>query len=165
MRGVKVARINLSAVALGWIVAVAAGVLIAPAVRFLYGLVVELAAGRGEITSAAAAISVLSGFVAYLIGGYAAGRLSGGSGGLNGALTAVFGVIFGVIAAAILSAFGLVFSGGVALPPSAFGVYGAALIVGFFLFLVNLFGGYVGGKVGEPAVFAGDSSGGEKRGG
>ena len=143
----------------------AAGVLIAPAVRLLYGLVVELSAARGEITSAAAAISVFSGFVAYLLGGYAAGRLSGNSGGLNGALTAVFGVFAGLIVAVILSAFGLVFSGGVALPPSAFGFYGAALIVGFFLFLVNLFGGYVGGKVGEPAVFEGDSSGGKKRGG
>lgn len=152
-------KISWSAVALGWIVAVVAGVLIAPAVRLLYGLVVELGAARGELTSAAAAISVLSGFVAYLLGGYAAGRLSGGSGGLNGALTAVFGVIFGLIVAAILSVFGLVFSGGVALPPTAFGVYGAALIVGFFLFLVNLFGGYVGGKVGEPATLEDDSPG------
>ena len=53
-------RVCWSAVALGWIVAVAAGVLIAPAVRFLYGLVVELSAARGDLTSAAAAISVLT---------------------------------------------------------------------------------------------------------
>lgn len=147
--------LHWGAVALGWLVAVIAGIILTPVLRFLYELVIELSVERGELTTAAAAISVLSGFLAYLIGGYVAGKLSGGSGGLNGAMTAVFGGIVGLILAVLLSVFGLVFAEGVALPPSAFGVAGVALILGFVFFLINLFGGYVGGKLGEPAGSAG----------
>ena len=42
-------------------------------------------------------------------------------------------------------------TGAVALPPVGFGMAGAALIAGLVLFLVNLFGGYIGGKLGEPS--------------
>lgn len=155
----KGGRIRWRAVAWGWLVAVFAGILITPALRFLYDLVVELSAGRGELTSGAAAISALAGFVAYLLGGYVAGRLSRVSGGFNGAMTAVFGVITGLLVAIVLSTFGLIFVEGVALPPSAFGLAAGALVIGSVLFAVNLFGGYVGGKLGEPAAPAGGLSG------
>lgn len=151
MEAEKSRSIRWRAIALGWLVAVTVGVLITPALRFLYDLIVELSAERGEPTSAAAAIAVLAGFVAYLFGGYVAARLSDGYGGLNGAMTAVFGVIVGLVVAVILSAFGLVFAEGVALPPSTFGLAAGALAIGSVLFVVNLFGGYVGGKLGEPA--------------
>src|SRR3712207_7429711 len=44
----------------------------------------------------------------------------------------------------------LVLTGAVALPPVSFGMAGVALIAGVVLFLVNLVGGYIGGKLGEP---------------
>ncbi len=60
-----------------------------------------------------------------------------------------------------LTLFGLVFAKGVAappvgfgfadvVPPASFGFAGTALVAGLILFLVNLFGGFVGGKLGEP---------------
>ncbi len=80
-----------------------------------------------------------------------AARLAGYSGGLNGAMTAVFGVVLGVILAVILAVFGLIFVEGVAMPPANFGFARGALLAGLTLFLVNVFGGFVGGKLGEPS--------------
>lgn len=144
-------RVHWGAAALGWLVAVAAGVLITPLLRLLYGLAIEPPIERGEFTTAVVAFSLLSGFLAYLLGGYIAARLAGRSGGLNGAMTAVFGILFGVFLAALLSTFGLVFAEGVTLPPAAFGMARTALVAGLVLFAFNLFGGYVGGKLGEPS--------------
>ncbi len=143
-------KIHWGAAALGWIVASAAGVLLSPLFRFLYGLTPEPPAERGEFTATIVAISFVSGFVAYLLGGYVAGRIAGASGGLNGAMTAVFGLLVGLVLALILGAFGVLFSEGVAMPPAGFGLAGAALLASLALFLVNLMGGYVGGKLGEP---------------
>ena len=139
------------AVGLGWVIAALAGVVISAVVRLSYGLFAEPPVGRGELTAAVVVISLVSGFLAYLIGGYAAAKLAGHSGGKHGALTAVFGLIVGIVLAAILSLLGVLFAGGVAAPPVVFGFAGAALLAGLILFLANLFGGYVGGKVGEPA--------------
>ena len=142
--------IRWGAVALGWIVASAAGVLLSPAFRFLYGTVAGPPAERGEFTATIVAISLVSGFVAYLLGGYVAGRIAGASGGGNGAMTAVIGLAVGLVLTAVLAVFGVLFSEGVTVPPAGFGFAGAALLAGLLLFLANLMGGYVGGKLGEP---------------
>ena len=151
MNGSERKGISWGSVALGWAVAVIAGAVISPILRVLYGLVSEPPVERGEFTAAVVVIAVVSGFLGYLIGGYVAARLAGYSGGLNGAMTAVFGVVFGVILAVILAVFGLIFVEGVAMPPANFGLAGGALLAGLILFLVNLFGGFVGGTLGEPS--------------
>jgi hypothetical protein len=120
------------------------------AFRFLYGLIVEPPAERGEFTATIVAVSLVSGFVAYLLGGYVAGRVAGTSGGLNGAMAAVLGLAVGLVLTTVLAAFGVLFSEGVIVPPAGFGFAGAALLAGLLLFLANLMGGYVGGKLGEP---------------
>ncbi len=143
--------VNWGSIALGWLVAVLTGAVVSPLLRALYGLVAEPPAERGEFTAAIIVISLVSGFLAYLVGGFVAARSARYSGGLNGAMTAVFGVIVGVVLAAILTVFGMIFTEGVAIPPVSFGLTGAALLAGLILFLTNLFGGYVGGKLGEPS--------------
>ncbi len=150
MNGSKRRGIRWKSVALGWVVAAFAGAIISPLLRGLYGLVSEPPVERGEFTAAVVVISLVAGFLAYLIGGYVAAKSARYSGGLNGAMTAVFGVILGVILAAILGVFSVVFDEAVALPPVNFGLAGSALLAGLILFLVNLFGGYIGGKLGEP---------------
>jgi hypothetical protein len=142
--------VSWRSVALGWVVAVLVGAVVSPTLRTLYGLVVEPPLERGEFTVTIVVISLVSGFLAYLVGGCVAGRSARYSGGLNGAMTAVFGLILGVILAAILAVFGVIFPEGVAIPPACFGLIGEGLLAGLILFLVNLFGGYVGGKLGEP---------------
>ena len=143
--------IKWGAVALGWVVAVIAGIVFNFLLRIVVGLFVEFPLEPTELTVAVVVISLLSGFLAYLIGGYAAGRSARVSGGLNGAMTAIFGVIVGIILAIILAIFNVVFTGGVALPPVNFGLAGAAVLAGLVLFLVNLLGGYIGGKLGAPS--------------
>ncbi|MDX6380344.1 MAG: hypothetical protein QOI57_1368 [Rubrobacteraceae bacterium] len=135
------------AVALGWVVAVFTGIVISTILRQMYRLLTELPVERGEFTATVVVISSVSGFLSYLIGGYAAAKTARHSGGKHGALTAVFGLIVGII----LSLIGVVFTEGVAVPPAAFGPIGAAWVAGLILFLVNLFGAFVGGKLGEPS--------------
>ncbi len=143
------------AVALGWVVAVIAGIVIGTVARQVYGLLAGPPVEGGELTATVVVISVVSGFLSYLVGGYAAARLARHSGGRHGALTAVFGLIVGVVLAVVLVFFGTVFAEGmaaVAVPPSSFGPIGAAWAAGtLILFLVNLFGGFVGGQLGEPS--------------
>ena len=143
------------AVALGWVVAVLAGVVIGTVARQIYGLIAGPPVEGGELTATVVVISVVSGFLSYLVGGYVAARIARRSGGKHGALTAVFGLIAGTILAIVLVLLGTVFAEGlaaVAVPPSSFGPIGAAWAAGtLILFLVNLFGGFVGGKLGEPS--------------
>ena len=79
-----------------------------------------------------------------------AARAARRSGRKHGALAAFAGLGAGVILALILTPFGAVFAEGVALPPSCFGLEGEAVLAGLALFLSNLFGGIVGGTMGEP---------------
>lgn len=139
------------AVVLGWVIAALAGIVISSIFRLLYGHFAGPPMDRGELTAAAVVVSLVSGFLAYLIGGYAAAKLAGHSGGRHGALTAIFGLVVGIVLAVFLSFLGTLFAEGVALPPVGFGLVGTALLAGLILFLANLFGGYVGGKLGEPA--------------
>lgn len=143
--------VRWGSVALGWLVAAVAGALISLLFSGLYGLVDEPATQAGEITAGFVVISLVSGFLAYLAGGFVAGRSAGYSGGLNGAMTAVFGLILGVVVGVILAVLGVTFAEGVAMPPANFGFTGGVLLASLILFCVNLFGGYVGGKLGEPS--------------
>ena len=74
-------------------------------------------------------------------------------------MSAVLGLIVGIILVIIFTLFGIVFAEGVAVPPANFGVTSVALVSGAVLFLINLFGGYVGGKLGEPFDPAAEYSG------
>ncbi len=143
--------IRWGSVALGWLVAVVVGSLISLVFSGLYSLVDGPPAESGEITAGFVVVSLVSGFLAYLAGGFVAGRSAGYSGGLNGAMTAVFGLVLGLVVATILTVAGVTFAEGVAMPPANFGLAGGVLLAGLVLFLVNLFGGYVGGKLGEPS--------------
>jgi hypothetical protein len=143
--------IRWGSVTLGWLVAVVVGALISLLLSGLYGLVDGLPAGSGELTAGFVVISLVSGFLAYLAGGFVAARSAGYSGGLNGAMTAVFGLILGLVVGAILTVLGVTFAEGVAMPPANFGLASGVLLAGLVLFLVNLFGGFVGGKLGEPS--------------
>jgi hypothetical protein len=138
------------AVLLGWVAAFLAGFAITPLLRALYGLLAEPPVWRGQFDLSIVVVSLLAGFLAYLIGGYVAASQARASGGKNGAMTAVLGLVAGLV----LAASGVVFSAGVALPPAGFGLTGDAMLAGGLLFLANLFGGYVGGKLGEPSPVA-----------
>ena len=151
------------AVALGWAIAVLVATVVNPTLSLLYGLISEPPPiERGELTATVVVISAVSGFLSYLVGGYVAAKVARYSGGKHGALTAVLGLIIGITMAIILALFGLVFAEGFPVPPASFGFadivppasFGfssAALLAGLVLFLVNLFGGFVGGKLGEPS--------------
>jgi hypothetical protein len=154
--------IQRGAVASGWAVATLAATVINPTLRSLYSLFAEPATERGGLAATVIVISMVSGFLSYLVGGYIAAKMSRYSGGKHGALTAVFGLIIGIILAIVLALFGLVFAEGFTvppasfgfadvMPPASFGLAGAALVAGLVLFLVNLFGGFIGGKLGEPS--------------
>jgi hypothetical protein len=143
--------IRWGSIALGWLVAAVVGSLLSLLFSGLYGLLDEASAVDGKITAGFVIVSLISGFLAYLAGGFVAAWSAGYSGGLNGAMTAVFGLILGLVVSAILAVLGVTFAEGVAMPPANFGLAGGVLLAGLVLFLVNLFGGYVGGKLGEPS--------------
>lgn len=146
--------IRWRAVLLGWVAAFLAGFVVTPLLRALYGLLAEPPVWRGQFALSIVVVSLLAGFLAYLVGGYVAASQARGSGGKNGATTAVLGLVLGLLLAGVLAASGVVFSAGVALPPAGFGLTRDALLAGGLLFLANLFGGYVGGKLGEPTPAA-----------
>jgi hypothetical protein len=120
------------------LVAAVVGALISLLFSGLYGLVDDPLAQGGAITAGLVVISLVSGFLAYLAGGFVAGRSAGYSGGLNGAMTAVFGLILGLVVGAILAVLGVTFSQGVAMPPATFGLTGDVVLAGLVLFLANL---------------------------
>jgi hypothetical protein len=135
----------------GWLVAAVTGLVISPLLRSLYGIAAPPPIGRGEFTAGMVIVSLVSGFLAYLAGGYVAARIARRSGGMHGAMTAVFGLAVGIALTFVLTAFGAVFVEGVAAPPVGFGLARQAVMIGGLpLFLINVFGGYVGGKLGEP---------------
>ena len=154
--------VRWEAVASGWAIAVLAATVIDPILVLLYGYFVEPPTERVDLTATVVVISVVSGFLSYLVGGYIAAKMARHSGGKHGALTAVFGLGIGIAMGIVLALSGLVFTKDITtlptdfgladvVPPVSFGLAGPALIAGLILFLVNLFGGYVGGKLGEPS--------------
>ena len=150
------------AVASGWAITVLAATTIKPILWLLYGVFADPPIEREKLTATVVVLAVVSGFLSYLAGGYVAARMARYSGGKHGALTAAFGLFIGIILTIVLSLFGLIFAKGLAVPPASFGLAdvvppasfglaGPALAAGLVLFLVNLFGGFVGGKLGEPS--------------
>ena len=138
-------------IVVGWVVAAVTGLVISPILRGLYGVAAPPPIERGDFTAGLVIVSLVAGFFAYLVGGYVAARSARRLGGLHGAMTAIFGLAVGVALALALAIFGITFMEGVTAPPAAFGLAGRVLLVaGLPLFLANLFGGYVGGKLGEP---------------
>jgi hypothetical protein len=137
--------IRWDGVALGWLVALPTGLLLGPPLRGAYDALTGAAIMPGKSTSGLVIVSIMSGFLAYLCGGYVAGKFARRAGGLHGAMTAILGMAIG----AVLGAFGV--SGGilVALIGRGFGEVTASTALA--LFLAYLFGGYVGGKIGEPS--------------
>jgi MFS family permease len=140
-------NIRWEGVAVGWLVALPVGLVLGPLARGVYDALTGATVLPGKLTSGLVIVSIVSGFLAYLFGGYVAGRFARRAGGLHGAMTAVLGAAAG----AVLGAFGVAVSGGVlvALVGLGFGEVTAATAVA--LFLAYLFGGYVGGKLGEPS--------------
>lgn len=142
--------IRWTAVALGWATAVLAGVVLSPLLRSLYGFLAGPGAERGSFSVATVVVSLVAGFLSYLLGGFVAARVGLRSGQKHGALAAFVGLSTGVVLALILTPFQVIFPEGVALPPACFGLEADTLVAGLILFFVNLFGSFVGGTLGEP---------------
>jgi uncharacterized membrane protein len=143
--------IFLLAVLLGWGVAVVSGLGLDYLLRALYRQVAGPLSSGGGFSTTVVVVSLVAGFLAYLLGGFVAGRLSPRRSGLSGAVTATVGLALGVVLALFLAESGRFFTEAVALPPANFGFSGKGLLSALSLFLANLFGGYVGGKLGEPS--------------
>jgi hypothetical protein len=114
--------------------------------RAAYDALTGSAVTPGRFTAGLVIVSLVSGFLAYLFGGYVAGRFARRAGGLHGAMTAVLGAAIG----AVLAAFGVV-SGGIIVALIGLGFGEVTASIALALFLAYLFGGYVGGKLGEPS--------------
>ena len=131
--------------------AVLAGFAVSPFLRAVYGLFTDPPVRRDEFTLAMVIVSLLAGFLAYLIGGYVAAKQARVSGGVNGAMTAVFGLVIGLILSILLILL-LFVTGGQDYPPGPVGLgatSGGGFISVLILFLVNLAGGYLGGRLAE----------------
>jgi FtsH-binding integral membrane protein len=134
LRRARAGGIRWGAVALGWLAAGGEGT-------------------AAELTVGALLVSLLSGFLAYLVGGFVASKRARVSGGLNGAMTAVFGLVVGIVLALLLVILLALSSGGGDFPtgPIGFGEAGAGFLTGLLSFAANLLGGYLGGKLGAPS--------------
>lgn len=154
-RGVS-EKMNWRAVIVGWAVAIATGIVI----NLLFEAAhIWLFGGNpldpAELTTAVLTISLVSGFLAHFAGGYVAGRRARTSGGLHGAMVAILGFLFVVAAVAIVAAIvvataGIVLvEGGLSLPSVTLGLAGGALLASLALLVLNLLGGFFGGKLGE----------------
>ncbi len=140
--------IRWEGVALGWLVAIPAGLLLSPLLREAYDALTGASILPGKLTSGLVIVSLVSGFLAYLFGGYVAGKVARRAGGLHGAMTAILGAATG----AVLGAFGVAVSGGILVTLIGVGFGEVTAFTALALFLTYLFGGYVGGKLGEPSV-------------
>ena len=140
-------NIRWEGVALGWLVALPAGLLLGPLLRAAYDAMTGSIVTPEKFSSGLVIVSLVSGFLAYLFGGYVAGKFARRAGGLHGAITATVGAVTG----AVLGAFGIVVSGGILVALIGLGFEGVTASTALALFLAYLFGGYIGGKLGEPS--------------
>jgi hypothetical protein len=139
--------IRWEGVALGWLVAIPAGLLLSPILREAYDSLTGASVMPGKLTSGLVIVSLVSGFLTYLFGGYVAGKFAPRAGGLHGAMTALLGAATG----AVLATFGIAASGGVLVALIGVGFGEVTASTALALFLAYLFGGYIGGKLGEPS--------------
>jgi hypothetical protein len=139
--------IRWEGVALGWLVAIPAGLLLSPLLRGAYDALTGASVMPGKFTSGLVIVSLVSGFLAYLFGGYVAGKFARRAGGLHGAMTAILGAATG----AVLATFGVAVSGGILVTVIGLGFGEVTASTALALFLAYLFGGYIGGKLGEPS--------------
>lgn len=142
--------IQLGAVALGWIVAVVIAFVLGAILAAIFGASNVGGVSAGEAASVGV-IGLIASFLAYVVGGYVAGSRTNTAKPLNGAMTAVLGLVIGIILSIILSIL-LLLAGGSDFPPGPVGIGGASgggFISVLIVFLVNLAGGYVGGRVAE----------------
>ena len=147
-RGVSAGEhIRWQGVALGWLVALPAGLLLGPLLRVVYDAMTGSVVTPEKFTSGLVIVSLVSGFLAYLFGGYAAGRFARRAGGLHGAITAMVGALAGTV----LGAFGVIVSGGILVALIGLGFDDVTVPTALALFFAYLFGGYIGGKLGEPS--------------
>ena len=68
-------NIRWEGVALGWLVALPSGLLLGPIFRAAYGALTGSVVMPGKFTSGLVIVSLVSGFLAYLFGGYVGGKL------------------------------------------------------------------------------------------
>jgi hypothetical protein len=140
-------NIRWEGVALGWLVALPAGLLLGPLLRAAYDAMTGSVVTPEKFTAGLMIVSLVSGFLAYLSGGYVAGKLARRAGGLHGAITAIVGAAAG----AVLGALGIAVSGGILVALLGLGLGKITVSAALALLLAYLFGGYVGGKLGEPS--------------
>jgi hypothetical protein len=139
--------IRWEGVALGWLGGIPAGLLLSPILREVYDALTGASVMPGKLTSGLVIVSLVSGFLAYLFGGYVAGKFARRAGGLHGAMTAILGAATG----AVLAAFGVAVSGGILVTLIGVGFGEVTASTALALFLAYVFGGYIGGKLGEPS--------------
>lgn len=149
-------KLNWGAVIWGWAVAIVAGVVVnilfEAAHVLLFG---GEALSTENFTTAVVAISLVSGFLAHFAGGYVAGRRARARGGLHGVMVAILGFLFVVVAVAVISAIAVatagifLVEGGIPFPSVTLGFAGGALLASLALLLLNVLGGFFGGKLGE----------------
>ena len=149
-------KVNWRAVILGWAVAIVAGIVL----NLLFeGAHILLFGGEilnpDSLSTALVTLSLISGFLAHFVGGYVAGRRARVFGGLHGAMVAILGFVFVVVATVIISAIVVatagvfLVEGGITLPAMTLGLAGGALLASLALPVLNLLGGFFGGKLGE----------------
>ena len=139
--------IRWEGIALGWLAGIPAGLLLSPILREVYDVLTGASVMPGKLTSGLVIVSLVSGFLAYLFGGYVAGKFARRAGGLHGAMTAILGAATG----AVLAAFGVAVSGGILVTLIGVGFGEVTASTALALFLAYVFGGYIGGKLGEPS--------------
>lgn len=150
MRAPGNVRLSWAAVGLGWLVAALAGAGLTALLKRLYPVAVGIPVEADGTVLGLAVILAVSGFFAYLLGGYVAGRRAGTSGGVNGAMTALVGLCVGGVLVSVLPPAGNALARDGLLPPAALGFAAESLPVAVMLSGASLFGGYVGGLMGEP---------------
>lgn len=163
-------KMNWRAVIVGWAAAIVTGILLnllfEAAHTLLFG---GEALDAANPTTGVVTISLLSGFLAHFAGGYVAGRRARASGGLHGVMVAILGFLFVVVAVAVISAILLataglfLVEGGIPFPSVTLGFAGGALLASLALLVLNLLGGFFGGKMGEWETGPVDTSGGATR--
>ncbi len=150
MSRARLEGLKLGAVSLGWVVSIVASAIFGSVLGLIAGAFGD---GSGWLsTVSVTSASLLTGFLAFLLGGFSAARYAQASGGLNGAMVAVLSLVMGLFPAITSALFGSLSGAALVMPQVNFVVAAGSLLAALILFLVNLAGGYVGGRLGEPST-------------